>query len=58
MATFLQQEWNKMGAKISVNVQPFDRALDLQASGDFQLCHQAWIADYNDPMTFLDLFEP
>jgi oligopeptide transport system substrate-binding protein len=58
IATFLQQEWKKMGAKISVNVQPFDRALDLQASGDFQLSFQAWIADYNDPMTFLDLFEP
>jgi oligopeptide transport system substrate-binding protein len=57
-ATFLQQEWNKMGAKISVNAQPFDRALDLQSSGDFQLSLQGWIADYNDPMTFLDLFEP
>jgi oligopeptide transport system substrate-binding protein len=58
IATFLQQEFNKMGAKITVNSQPFDRALDLQASGDFQLSLQGWIADYNDPMTFLDLFEP
>jgi oligopeptide transport system substrate-binding protein len=58
IATFLQQEFNKMGAKITVNSQPFDRALDLQASGDFQLSMQGWIADYNDPMTFLDLFEP
>jgi oligopeptide transport system substrate-binding protein len=58
IATFLQQEWKKMGAKISVNVQPFDRALDLQSTGEFQLSQQGWIADYNDPMTFLDLFEP
>jgi oligopeptide transport system substrate-binding protein len=58
IATFLQQEWEKMGAKITVNVQPFDRALDLQSTGDFQLAMQSWIADYNDPMTFLDLFEP
>src|SRR5215212_8755217 len=58
MATFLQDEWKKMGAKISVNVQPFDRALDLQSSGNFQLAQEGWIADYNDPMTFLDLFEP
>jgi oligopeptide transport system substrate-binding protein len=58
IATFLQQEWNKMGAKINVNVQPFDRALDLQSTGDFQLSLQSWIADYNDPMTYLDLFEP
>jgi oligopeptide transport system substrate-binding protein len=58
IATFLQQEWKKMGAKVNVNVQPFDRALDLQSTGDFQLAMQGWIADYNDPMTFLDLFEP
>jgi oligopeptide transport system substrate-binding protein len=58
IATFLQQEWKKMGAKIKVAVQPFDRALDLQSSGNFQLSLQGWIADYNDPMTFLDLFEP
>lgn len=58
MATFLQEEWKKMGANVSVNVQPFDRALDLQSSGDFQLSQQGWIADYNDPMTFLDLWEP
>ena len=58
LATFLQEEWNKMGAKISVNAQPFDQALDLQSTGDFQLSLQGWIADYNDPMTFLDLFEP
>jgi oligopeptide transport system substrate-binding protein len=58
LATFLQEEWKKMGAKISVNVQPFDRALDLQSTGEFQLAQQGWIADYNDPMTFLDLFEP
>ena len=58
IATFLQEEWKEMGANISVNVQPFDQALDLQSSGNFQLALEGWIADYNDPMTFLDLFEP
>ena len=58
IATFLQKEWKKMGANIKINVQPSDRSLDLQASGSFQLAQELWIADYNDPMTFLDLFEP
>jgi oligopeptide transport system substrate-binding protein len=58
LATFLQQEWKKMGAKVNVNAQPFDQALTLQSEGKFQLAMQGWIADYNDPMTFLDLFEP
>jgi oligopeptide transport system substrate-binding protein len=42
---------------INVNVQPFDRKLELEANGEFQLSWQGWIADYNDPMTFLDLWE-
>jgi oligopeptide transport system substrate-binding protein len=58
IATFLQEEFKEMGAKVKVNSQPFDRALDLQSSGNFQLALEGWIADYNDPMTFLDLFEP
>jgi oligopeptide transport system substrate-binding protein len=56
-ATFVQSQFEKMGAKISVNVQPFDRRLELEANGQFQLVDTAWIADYDDPMTFLDLFE-
>ncbi len=42
--------------KINVNVQPFDRKLELEANGEFQLSWQGWIADYNDPMTFMDLW--
>ena len=54
--TFLQDEFKKMGANVKINVQPFDEFLALSKKGDFQLCLYGWIADYNDPMTFLDLF--
>ena len=58
IATFLQSQLQEnLGAKISIKVQPFDRKLELEANGDFQLSWQGWIADYDDPMTFLDLFE-
>ena len=56
IATFLQSQFEKMGAKITVNVQPFDRKLELESNGEFQLSWQGWIADYNDPMTFMDLW--
>ena len=39
-----------------MKVQPFDRKLELETNGEFQLSWQGWIADYNDPMTFLDLW--
>jgi oligopeptide transport system substrate-binding protein len=54
--TFLQSEFKAMGAKIDINVQPFDEFLDLSTKGDFQMELYGWIADYNDPMNFLDLF--
>jgi oligopeptide transport system substrate-binding protein len=56
IATFLQSQFEDMGANINVNVQPFDRKLELESNGEFQLSWQGWIADYNDPMTFMDLW--
>ena len=58
VATFLQSQFEEnLGAKIEVTIQPFDRKLELEADGDFQFSYQGWGADYNDPMTFLDLWE-
>ena len=56
IATFMQSQLQDLGMKIDVNAQPFDRKLQLEDSGEFQLSYQGWIADYNDPMTFLDLW--
>jgi oligopeptide transport system substrate-binding protein len=57
IATFLQSELSKnLGAKVEVNMQPFDQFLDLLNSREYQMTLYGWIADYNDPMTFLDLF--
>jgi oligopeptide transport system substrate-binding protein len=57
-ATFFQSQFeDNLGAKIDVKIQPFDRKLELEADGEFQFSFQGWGADYNDPMTFLDLWE-
>jgi oligopeptide transport system substrate-binding protein len=56
-ATFLQSQFeDNLGARIDVKIQPFDRKLELESNGEFQLSYQGWGADYNDPMTFLDLW--
>ena len=57
VATFLQEEYRKnLGADIKIKVKPFDALLDDEASGDYQIAASTWLADYNDPMTFLDLW--
>lgn len=58
IAAFLQSQFQEnLGAKIDVKVQPFDRKLELESNGEFQLSWQGWIADYDDPINFLELFE-
>jgi oligopeptide transport system substrate-binding protein len=58
IATFLQSQFEEnLGTKINIKIQPFDRKLELESNGEFQLSFQGWGADYNDPMTFLDLWE-
>ncbi|MDP8947870.1 MAG: ABC transporter substrate-binding protein [Actinomycetota bacterium] len=58
IATFLQSQLqDNLGAKVNVKVQPFDRKLELESNGQFELSWQGWIADYNDPINFLELFE-
>jgi oligopeptide transport system substrate-binding protein len=57
IATFLQAELTKnLGANVEVDLQPFERYLELMDSREYQMSLYGWTADYNDPMTFLDLF--
>jgi oligopeptide transport system substrate-binding protein len=55
--TFMQSEFEKMGMKIDLKPQPFAQRLKLEEDDKYQMSAKAWIADYDDPMTFLDLFE-
>ena len=57
IATFLQSELTKnLGTNVEVDLQPFERYLELMNSREYQMSLNGWTADYNDPMTFLDLF--
>lgn len=57
-AIFLQGQYQEnLGAEVEIDVQPFDAALERQQKGEFQIgCASGWGADYNDAMTFLDLW--
>ena len=56
-AEFIQEQWHsKLGVEIQVDAQPFKLRLQREQKKDFQIGSSLWGADYNDPMTFLDLF--
>ena len=57
LGTFVQAQLQEnLGAEVEINTQPFDRRLELQREGEFQFGFSGWGADYNDPMSFMDLF--
>jgi len=54
----LQQMWNKaLGVTVDIQSVAFKVRLDMMDKGNYQIVLAGWGADYNDPMTFLDLWE-
>jgi oligopeptide transport system substrate-binding protein len=58
MATYMQDQYKKnLGADFDVEVVTFDAALDRVDAEDYQINYAfGWVGDYDDPMTFMDLF--
>ncbi|WP_349674682.1 peptide ABC transporter substrate-binding protein [Lacrimispora sp.] len=53
----VQRIQDNLGVKVNLNiVGDFGLAHAAQVAGEFDLCMQVWGADYNDPMTFIDIF--
>ena len=49
-------EKNLPGLTINIKQQPFKNFLDLEAKGDYDISAAGWGPDYQDPMTFLDMW--
>ncbi len=57
-AAVFQEAWKKdLGIEVKVDVQPFKSRIAKMQAKDFQMVLAGWGPDYNDPMTFLDMFE-
>lgn len=56
IAEALQQQWRAAGIQTRLVNQEFATLLDARRAGDFQLLRSGWVADYDDPISFLALF--
>jgi oligopeptide transport system substrate-binding protein len=56
IAEALQQQWRAIGVQVRLMNQEFATLLDARRAGDFQLLRSGWVADYDDPISFLALF--
>jgi oligopeptide transport system substrate-binding protein len=54
---FIQEQWRtNLGINVDVSNVPYKLRLDKSHTHDFDAVVSLWGADYNDPMTFLDMF--
>ena len=57
-AAFVQEQLKEnLAIEITVESMPFKSRLERMSTKDFSIVFAGWGPDYNDPMTFLDMFE-
>lgn len=57
-AAAYQEYWKKnLGVDVEILTMPFKSRLARMTAKDFQVVLALWGPDYNDPMTYLDMFE-
>lgn len=56
IAEALQQQWRAIGVQTRLVNQEFTALLNARQAGDFQLLRSSWVADFDDPVSYLALF--
>jgi len=56
IATYLQQVWSNYGFEIKVEVQEWATFLNTRKEGNYSIARNGWLGDYNDPISFLDMW--
>ena len=57
IAEALQNMWQtELGVTVNLSNQDWNVFLKSRKDGDFQIARNGWIADYNDPCAFLDMW--
>jgi len=55
---FIQEQLRaNLGLEINIEPMPFKSRLSRMSNKDFDIVFAGWGPDYNDPLTFLDIFE-
>ena len=58
IAQLLQERWQKvLGLKIQLNAMETKVYYERVAKGDYQIAAGSWLADFNDPISFLEIFK-
>lgn len=56
IAEALQSMWKEIGINVSLSSQEWNTFLNTRKNGEYYMARNGWIADYNDPISFLDMW--
>lgn len=56
VAAYLQQVWGNYGITLQVETQEWATFLNTRKDGNYSVARNGWVGDYNDPISFLDLW--
>lgn len=52
----LQSMWKQIGVNVSLVSQEWNTFTTSRKHGEYQIARNGWLADYNDPISFLDMW--
>ena len=52
----LQNMWAQIGVNVEIVSQEWNTFLNTRKDGDYQIARNGWLGDYNDPISFLDMW--
>ena len=56
VAEALQSEWAQIGVNVNLVSQEWATFLNSRKNGDYYIARNGWLGDYNDPISFLDMW--
>lgn len=56
IAEYLQSAFGQVGLTMSLENQEWNTFLNTRKSGDYSIARNGWVADYTDPICFLDMW--
>ncbi|MGE5701179.1 MAG: peptide ABC transporter substrate-binding protein [Clostridia bacterium] len=58
VAEIVADQWKEaLGVDVKLQELPWVKHQENQSKGNFQIARMGWLADYNDPKTFLEIFK-
>lgn len=56
IAEAIQSMWKEIGVNIELASQEWNTFLNTRKNGEYDIARNGWLGDYNDPISFLDMW--